>query len=1299
MTQQDTANRIKDILRRLPKDEFHTVAHDLLDVLGYHSERTLPTSGDPADLFDDLPDTGQKQEFLDQAVSARIVFQVTEEEIKEITASGQLSLINTGGFDDGIASSFLFITVVLKESDYARGRYVRFTREINKRFSMPTSVLFKTATDLLTLAFIHRRPHKRDPSRDVLGSVSLVREIDPNPDGLRTYLEILGDLALDKRLAWMEAHGKPINFDGLLAAWLDALDTEELNRRFYRDLSDWFGRAAREATFPTDQAITLSPEEHLIRLITRLLFIWFMKEKSLVAGKLFVENQVEHLLKNYDREKGDSYYRTVLQNLFFATLNTEITQRRFSRKNNADHRNFSVYRYQENMRDPDALRALFDQTPFINGGLFDCLDSFEATQADGVRIDCFSDVHFHKLSIPNSLFFDGNGLIPLFNRYKFTVEENTPVEQEVALDPELLGKVFENLLAAYNPETRETARKQTGSYYTPRVVVDYMVDEVLVASLTQKFQPTVGDREFWQDRLRYILDYADAFNDARELFDPDETAGLVRAIAELKVLDPAVGSGAFSMGVLHKLTLALRRLDPDNKRWEAFQKELATRRAATAFDTPTQQDRDEELTEISDTFERYRDSDFGRKLYLMQNSIFGVDIQPVACQIAKLRFFISLAIEQEPDRNVENFGIKPLPNLETRFIAANTLIGLRLYEVGPLLQSDAVQQKRKEIKAIREKYFLANNRRIKRILDHQEKEQREQLEQVLEALGAEWVVHQQREMDRKVALLRTPKQRYRLREEEEKQNRARKKMFDAGLEDARKIARWNPYDQNAKADWFDAEYMFGVSAGFDVIIGNPPYISHDKISKQVKAKIKDHYHSYQPFADIYCYFIEKAIYLQNEGGILSFITSNSYLRAEYGKPVRELLRSKNTLLKVLNIERSQIFDRSIVNVVIIMSGNSISITNEFCTVVNSPFSIENFDEFIKIKGFHYPQSYFNLDPWNLVEPKFIEIQKRLELSGQTLEQLGVKIRLGIATGSNEAFIINEDKKLELCQKNPANSELIKPILRGKDIFRYVYTVPKLYILLTKNGINVENDYPDIHRHLDSFGDKFKRRGAKGEHWTNLRACSFYDDFKKEKIVWIELADSGRFALCDEEIYLLNSAYFLLPPFNMDSRFLLGILNSSTIRFYLNLIAETSGMGTSRWINNYVKEFPIPTASKEQQAMIIKIVNYIIYLKKQPSTVDENLAHARDYVMVRYFEQIIDGLVYELYLRDELHRAGKCFFNPMQDTDLPPLRGISGDKMSVLRNIFEQLFDRKHPVRKNLFFLDSLETIRIIEGKA
>ena len=199
------------------------------------------------------------------------------------------------------------------------------------------------------------------------------------------------------------------------------------------------------------------------------------------------------------------------------------------------------------------------------------------TENGGYRIDCFSDKQYKKLSIPNRLFFDEDcGLIPLLERYKFTVEENTPIEQDVALDPELLGKVFENLLAAYNPETGETARKQTGSYYTPRTIVDYMVDEALVAVLSQKCNVA-------KDWLRSLLDYAQTSDNGKKWSDNLEAGCIVEAISQLKIMDPAAGSGAFPMGILHKLTLALRRLDPDNNRWEQLQQDPRWKASRSSF--------------------------------------------------------------------------------------------------------------------------------------------------------------------------------------------------------------------------------------------------------------------------------------------------------------------------------------------------------------------------------------------------------------------------------------------------------------------------------------------------------------------------------------------------------------------------------------------------------------------------------------------------------------------------------------------------------------------------------------------
>ncbi len=703
-------------------------ARNLLNTLGCRSERTLSLEPNTAEGFiadfDPSSKMNPERAQLDEWESINFLFQLTEE---EITRSDSPT-IDFGGseVEAHLYQSYLFFVLKLRNSDYTRTQLSTITRQINKLTAMPAMVIFQHG-QTLTFAVIDRRLHKREESKDVLEKVTLIKDINFS-DPHRAHIEILFNLSLSE----LYRQHRFTNFPELHQAWKDTLDTEVLNKQFYRRLFDWFEWAVAEAKFPTNETKTPSPQEHVIRLITRLLFIWFLKEKGLVADELFNETQIRALLKDDDSDNGDSYYRAVLQNLFFATLNTEIKVRRFSTGANTDHRNFSRYRYKKQIRDPDKLLALFAKMPFINGGLFDCLDSEEATQDSGYRIDCFSDVHYKKLSIPNRLFFDKQrGLFPLLKHYKFTVEENTPIEQEVALDPELLGKVFENLLAAYNPETGATARKQTGSYYTPRPIVDYMVEEALVTTLAQQVPPTDGDAKFWDERLRYLLDYAQAFDDASEWFDSREADDIVRAISDLKILDPAVGSGAFPMGALHKLTLALGRLDPDNRRWEQLQKERAIQRAAAAFDTKDRPTRDEELKEISRTFENYS-GNFGRKLYLIQNSIFGLDIQSIACQIAKLRFFISLAIEQEPDRAADNFGIKPLPNLETRFIAGNTLIGLEGERTLTSRKAKVLEQKLGEN---RERHFHATTRPQKLACKREDKKLRRELAKELRHIG------------------------------------------------------------------------------------------------------------------------------------------------------------------------------------------------------------------------------------------------------------------------------------------------------------------------------------------------------------------------------------------------------------------------------------------------------------------------------------------------------------------------------------------------------------------------------------
>ena len=1194
MIGNQTTDRVRDALSELADGDFSKTAEKLLGILGYRGDDALPseavTVGDfIADYPADNPDTKAEQEFSENTQSVRFISQISD---AEITANAQHVLIDSSAFDTGNARSFLFLAVALKEATYTRGQYAAFTREINKRWQIPTVVLFKTAANLLTLAFAHRRAHRRDPGRDVLGNVFLIREID-QVDPHRAHLDILDDLSLAKRLGWMKAHGKPNNFDGLLEAWLDALDTEELNRRFYGDLFKWFEHAVAQAKFPKTGPKILKPEEHVLRLITRLLFVWFIKEKGLVAEDLFVEHQVGALLQDYDGADGDSYYRAVLQNLFFATLNTEIGERRFSKQTSDDHRNFSVYRYRSEIAGPDALLGLFARTPFINGGLFDCLDDFDGVNAGGVRIDCFTDNAGQRsdFSIPNALFFDEDsqspGLITLFNRYKFTVEENTPAEQEVALDPELLGKVFENLLAANVPETSETVRKQTGSYYTPRPVVDYMVYEALVGALVQKTQGYYGEGESWQAKLRDLLDYDDAFNDADDLFSPGEKAAVVRAIANIRTLDPAVGSGAFPMSILHQLTLALRRLDPDNQLWAELQKERALEESGTAYEAATQQERDERLAEISETFERYRDSDFGRKLYLIQNSIFGVDIQVMATQIAKLRFFISLAIEQQAVATADNLGIKPLPNLETRFVAADSLIGLSRPAQLSLGQTDKVKQLQDELDNSREQHFHANTRRQKLEYRKQDTGLRKQLAAALRETG-----------------------------------------FAAG--DADKVAQWDPYDQNASAAWFDPEYMFGVADGFDVVIANPPYVQLQRNSGELgRLYIDAGYEVFAGTGDIYYLFYERGINLLKEAGYLCFISSNQWMRVNSGKSLRRFIENQNPV-RLINLGAG-VFDSVTVNTCVLIVNRS-----------HNRDELQAADVRQAIQQFP-PEEWTHICPaksktWTVLPAVDQRLKAKIESAATPLKDWKVSIKYGIKTGYDKAFIIDNATKEALVAADPKSAEILKPLLRGRDVQRYqaqwaglwLVNIPWHFPLHLDSSIKggskkaedlFKKQYPAVYKHLLSHKVALSARnksetGIRYEWYALQRwAALYHAEFAKEKISWGNLNNQAKFAYLPEGTFI-SAPTTMLTPY---SPYLLAALNSKLLDWYFRLIGVERDGGYYEYKPMFIERLPVPKLTASKQRPFIRLVDRILKAKAADVNADTS-----------EIEEEIDWLVYDLY---------------------------------------------------------------------
>ena len=923
----------KDIKKALKKflDEqqpLRDAAIKLLNVLGYHSgyvssdeldkprydriKKDAEKTANPTDrlCLKDWEPFSQVMQVTDAEINAQLITETTHFESKAI--------------DNELRSSYMFIAMPLAGEAYTRTQLANIMRFMSMRIPQPFMVMFRYGS-VLTLGIINRRQSKSDEKKQVLEKVTLIKDINLDLPK-RAHIEIVYDLYLRKLIE--DKDKKVHNFDTLHDAWEVILNTEELNKRFYDELEEWYDWARTECKFPDKEN-----KMQVIRLLTRILFIWFIKEKkhdekNLVPEDIFQEDDAKKYLNNFDYETSD-YYQAILQNLFFATLNTPIKEREFRIQNdtdtaiterdsrpeyNEDHRNSNKYRYADLLQDPKGFLEHLKQVPFVNGGLFDSLDSFRAKTVGGKRVDCFTDWHNHrkKLSVPAKLFFEkGKGLYNIFKNYKFTVEENTPIDQEVALDPELLGHVFENLLGVYNPETEELARKETGSFYTRRNVVDYMVDEALIAYFLQKVTPGDGDTKFLEGRLRGDLLAYDQLGEKNKSNDhmiyDSEIEPMVQAVDDLKILDPAVGSGAFPMGILNKLVLILKKLDPQNEHW----KQQQIKQANNIPDPTSRKGSLEVIDEVFSEANQY--NNYGRKLYLIQNSIYGVDIQPIAVTIAKLRFFISLVIEQQPNDSLKgNYGIRPLPNLETKFVAANTLLGLtKLHQsdLQSLLDDGNIQQLRQEIDRIRKLYFSENDRQKKLDYITDEEDCRNQLKEAIVKKYNELRNEEKSKIAYQVKQLPNEDDQKQLREKLEKKFKGYEAKLTAGVEEAKRIANWDPYDQNEKAGFFDSRWMFGIKEGFDIAIGNPPYVRADaggqdqakrQMIREMRQEIKDskQYETLYEKWDLFIPFIERSYKLLKPDGFTTLIVSNAYCHAKYAQKSRNWFLDKSKILRL-----------------------------------------------------------------------------------------------------------------------------------------------------------------------------------------------------------------------------------------------------------------------------------------------------------------------------------------------------------------------------------------------------------------
>ncbi|MCL1953729.1 MAG: BREX-1 system adenine-specific DNA-methyltransferase PglX, partial [Firmicutes bacterium] len=589
--------------------------------------------------------------------------------------------------------------------------------------------------------------------------------------------------------------GKVDNLDDLIKRF----SIEIVNKEFYDKVS-------REFHSLVDTKLTIQRvedkvklSEFAVRLIGRIVFCWFLKEKK---SKDSISLVPDYLLSLQAIEDNQNYYHSILELIFFESLNKD--------------------RY-------DKFRqGCYKDIPYLNGGLFsphndDYYKYNNGTQCGGLD----------KIQIDNGWFCD---FYRVLNDYHFTVDENTNYDIELSIDPEMLGRIFENLLAEINPQTGESARKETGSFYTPREIVDYMVDSCILQYLST-------NTGLNQSLLDSLLDYSVELND--NAWTSQDRKKVVNCLYNLTILDPACGSGAFPIGALQKITYILQKIDPKCDLW---------------FDKMCENVPQYIKKEFQKKFED-GSFDYLRKLCIIEKTMYGIDLQTIAVEISRLRCFLSLIIEEKVDDSKPNRGVNPLPNLDFKFVACNSLLRLPDDNIQNSLFEDVGHIQC--LKKIREEYFnIESNKRDKIIIKFQSL-QNDMLHRTGNIMGSSKASN-----------------RYQA------------------------LATWKPFE-NVSTDWFDSQLMFGVKE-FDIVIANPPYVHLEKmkdtkwlqsikknfdeeLNKSTKQGYKPNllYSTYNARGDLYGLFYERGVQLLKQGGLLCYITSNKWLKAGYGQSLRD----------------------------------------------------------------------------------------------------------------------------------------------------------------------------------------------------------------------------------------------------------------------------------------------------------------------------------------------------------------------------------------------------------------------------
>ncbi len=903
----------------------------------------------------------------------------------------------------------------------------------------------------------------------------------------KTYNFILNEVSQKVNQLFVE----PIDLWKVL--W-KAFDISIINRKFYEEIKDAFtsllaqlNKKKNPFTNEEDRA------QFAIRLIGRIIFCWFLKRKDVLHDEALSSVAVN----NYTSKGELNYYHSLLEPLFFDVLNTPEKERRAG------------------------LPKIIAKYPFLNGGLFDAQDN---DFKDNLLLD-----------IENSWFY--NLFSKTLEKYNFTVDENSSSNAEIAIDPEMLGRIFENLLAEQNPETGDSARKATGSFYTPREIVDYMVEQSIseylksyfaglteqVTEIKENLFGVIPNQQLSLPTAQKVKVHATIEQDFEDFVHTQMLPATLAkyedkisdALYKIKVLDPACGSGAFPIGILQKIVALKQQLHPKTKNYTL-------------------------------------------KLDTIQNSIYGVDIQPMAVELSRLRCWLSLVVDEDPK------DIKALPNLDFKFVCADSLVDVPL----AAYQTDLSAKNLKELEINVEKYFSPDYKNKKKL-----------------------------KADIKTNIYNISKSYHdiigglitKIRQEEKTASPTRIKQLRESLTNYSLMdAKWNSYEnvfKNRKVDFFNPTYFFpSAKNGFDVVVANPPYIQLSKdfsIEESYKTQLRDTFKTSGGRLNTFIFFIHKGIDLLKANGVLTYIIPNTILTQDYYKYTREQILRNNFLKKIVNYIDMPFENAVVENVTIIIKKNEVDnypieiYTDDLETI--SLVSTKSKNNFLTQNNFS-----FNVNTNEVIEFIFSRNIKPLKIFCEV----------------NQAIALKGDKSISL--KNDNKDKKYYKLLDGRNINKYT---------IEWDGVYLDYDVERIH------------------------SCKRKDIFEsKEKLMFRRVSESLIFTYDEEQHFALNTIVVLNLNSNqkISLKYLLSLLNSKLLNYLYKGRFKSTKKVFSEIQARSVEQLPIIESTNEEQ--FIRLVDFILYLKKNTNTINISVSNN---LLVKNLEDIIDGMVLELYFEEEM----------------------------------------------------------------